>query len=103
MENVLNNNESQLYLISVYIVTLNNNGTGADPWSPSVRHRILLLACRLQLCTVPTLSQLLQKCAPLMTACSPHAYAESDMQSIQPVCCTCLRSWKTELPTNTSL
>lgn len=29
---------------------------------------------------------------PVTTACSPHVYAEFDMQSIQPVCCTCLSS-----------
>jgi len=93
MENVLNNNESRLYLISVYIVTFNNNVTGADPWSPWGRHRILLLVCRLQLCIVPILNQLLQVCntndhtrlKPVTSACSPHTYAEFDMQSIQPV------------------
>jgi hypothetical protein len=56
MENVLNKNESQLYLLSVYIVTFNNNVTGADPWSPWGSYRILLLACRLQLCTLPILT-----------------------------------------------
>jgi len=56
MENVLNKNESHLYLIPVYIVTFNNNVTGADPWSPWGSYRILLLACRLQLCTLPILT-----------------------------------------------
>jgi hypothetical protein len=40
---------------------------------------------------------------PVTSACRPHAYEEFDMQSIQPACCTCLTSRKTELLTNTSL
>jgi hypothetical protein len=99
MENVLNNNESQLYLISVYIVTFNNNVTGADTSSPWGSHGILLSACRLQLCTVP-MSAITVVCntndhtrfKSVKSACSPLAYAEYDMLSIQPVRCTCLSS-----------